>query len=171
MNDPITLKADQINMDEVWEMIDKISLFKLTWGLRGRAEKGHEDLLNQWKARIIREEIFEPEIVYGYFQWHNKESVIIENPTGDDIKLVFSYPEIGHLGPNDYFAECNIVAFQSVTVGCKVVKIMRQWNEDHMYTNAYYLHGLAVEVTKSLACWFDDKKYDANFEIGDSLTE
>ena len=56
-------------MDEVWTMIDKKSLFKLSWGLRGKAgaasEDEHEDLLNQWKIRIIREKLFEPEIVYG----------------------------------------------------------------------------------------------------------
>ena len=36
-------------MDEVWQMIDKKSLFKLSWGLRGKAgsesEEEHEELL------------------------------------------------------------------------------------------------------------------------------
>ena len=51
-------------MDEVWQLIDKKSLFKLSWGLRGKAgsesEADHEQLLNQWKIRIIREKLLNP---------------------------------------------------------------------------------------------------------------
>ena len=49
-------------MDEVWTMIDKRSLFKLSWGLRGKAgsesKADHEQLLTEWKIRIIREKLF-----------------------------------------------------------------------------------------------------------------
>ncbi len=90
IGEPIRLKADQIKMNEVWQMIDKKSLFKLSWGLRGKAgsesEEEHEDLLDQWKIRIIREKLFEPEIVYGYFRCHNKNGkLLVENPMGDDV--------------------------------------------------------------------------------------
>ena len=48
---PIRLTSNQINMDEVWKLIDKKSLFKLSWGLRGNAgeksEKEHEILLEE----------------------------------------------------------------------------------------------------------------------------
>ena len=30
-------------MDEVWQMIDKKSLFKLSWGLRGKAASESEE--------------------------------------------------------------------------------------------------------------------------------
>jgi 5-methyltetrahydrofolate--homocysteine methyltransferase len=76
IGEPIRLKLDQINMTEVWTMIDKKSLFKLSWGLRGKAgsesEDVHEQLLTEWKMRIIRDKLFEPEVVYGYFKCHNK---------------------------------------------------------------------------------------------------
>jgi len=59
IGEPIRLKLDQIKMDEVWQMIDKKSLFKLSWGLRGKAgaesEEEHEQLLSEWKIRIIRD--------------------------------------------------------------------------------------------------------------------
>jgi len=49
VGEPIRLKSDQINMAEVWTMIDKKSLFKLSWGLRGKSgaesEDSHEQLL------------------------------------------------------------------------------------------------------------------------------
>jgi len=163
IGEPIRLKEDQIKMDEVWQMIDKRSLFKLSWGLRGKAgsesEEEHEDLLNQWKIRIVREKLFEPEIVYGYFRCHNKDGkLLVANPTGDDVE--FNFPRStkpDHLCLTDYFGEDDIVAFQSVTVGNKVVEIIEQWNKEDKYTDAYYLHGLAVEVAEALAEWINRK--------------
>jgi len=173
IGEPIRLKADQIKMDEVWQLIDKKSLFKLSWGLRGKAaselEEEHEDLLNQWKIRIIREKLFEPEIVYGYFRCYNKNGkLLVKNPTGDDVEFDFprsTKPE--HLCLTDYFGDDDIVAFQSVTVGNKVVEIIEQWNKEDKYTDAYYLHGLAVEVAEAFAEWVNRKiKSELDLEQG-----
>ena len=173
IGEPIRLKADQIRMDEVWQLIDKKSLFKLSWGLRGKAgsesESDHEQLLNQWKIRIIREKLFEPEIVYGYFRCHNKDrKLIVENSTGDNVEFDFprsTKPE--HLCLTDYFGENDLVAFQSVTVGNKVADVIEQWNKEDKYTDAYYLHGLAVEVAEALAEWVNRKiKSELDLEQG-----
>ena len=163
IGEPIRLKLDQINMDEVWELIDKKSLFKLSWGLRGKAgsesEDEHEQLLTEWKIRIIRDKLFEPEIVYGYFKCHNNErKLVVENPTGDNVE--FDFPRStrpDHLCLSDYFGTDDIVAFQSVTVGNKVADIVEQWNQEDKYTDAYYLHGLAVEIAEALAEWVNRK--------------
>ena len=173
IGEPIRLKLDQINMAEVWTMIDKKSLFKLSWGLRGKAgaesEDEHEQLLTEWKIRIIRDKLFEPEIVYGYFKCHNKDrKLLVENPVGDDVELDFprsTKPE--HLCLSDYFGNDDVVAFQSVTVGNKVAEIIEQWNKEDKYTDAYYLHGLAVEVAEALAEWVNRKiKSELNLEKG-----
>ena len=170
---PIRLKLDQINMAEVWTMIDKKSLFKLSWGLRGKAgsesEEEHEQLLTEWKMRIIRDKLFEPEIVYGYFKCHNKDrKLLVENPRGNDVELEFprsTKPD--HLCLTDYFGDEDIVAFQSVTVGNKVADIIEQWNKEDKYTDAYYLHGLAVEVAEALAEWVNQRiKTELNLEKG-----
>ncbi len=163
LGEPIRLKLDQINMAEVWTMIDKKSLFKLSWGLRGKAgsefEDEHEQLLTEWKIRIIREKLFEPEIVYGYFKCHNRDrKLLVENPSGDDVELEFprsTKPD--HLCLTDYFGDDDVVAFQSVTVGNKVAEIIEQWNQEDKYTDAYYLHGLAVEIAEALAEWVNQK--------------
>ena len=173
IGEPIRLKLDQINMSEVWSMIDKKSLFKLSWGLRGKAgaesEEEHEQLLTEWKIRIIRDKLIEPEVVYGYFKCHNKDrKLLVENPAGDDIELEFprsTKPD--HLCLTDYFGENDIVAFQSVTVGNKVADIIEQWNKDDKYTDAYYLHGLAVEIAEALAQWVNQRiKSELNLEKG-----
>ena len=173
IGEPIRLKLDQINMDEVWTMIDKKSLFKLSWGLRGKtgseSEEEHEQLLTEWKIRIIREKLIEPEIVYGYFKCHNKDrKLLVENPDGDDVELEFprsTRPD--HLCLTDYFGDDDVVAFQSVTVGNKVADIIEQWNTEDKYTDAYYLHGLAVEVAEALAEWVNQKiKSEMNLDKG-----
>jgi len=173
IGEPIRLKLDQINMAEVWTMIDKKSLFKLSWGLRGKAgsesEEEHEQLLTEWKMRIIRDKLFEPEIVYGYFKCHNKDrKLLVENLHGDDVELEFprsTKPD--HLCLTDYFGDDDIVAFQSVTVGNKVADIIEQWNKEDKYTDAYYLHGLAVEVAEALAQWVNQRiKIELNLEKG-----
>ena len=160
---PIRLKRDQIKMDEVWKLIDKKSLFKLSWGLRGKAgsesEADHERLLNEWKIRIIREKLFEPEIVYGFFKCHNKDGTLkVDNTNGESVE--FDFPRSSkpsHLCLTDYFGEDDIVALQAVTVGNKVSDIIDEWNKEDKYTDAYYLHGLAVEVAEALAEWINRK--------------
>ena len=170
---PIRLESEQIKMDEVWLLINKKSLFKLSWGLRGKAgkesEQDHERLLGEWKTRIIREKLFEPQAVYGYFGCHNKdEKLIVDNPNGESVS--FDFPRSAkskHLCLTDYFGEDDIVAFQSVTVGNKVAKIIEQWNKEDKYADAYYLHGLAVEVAEALAEWVNLKiKTELNLEKG-----
>ncbi len=162
LNQPIRLTSDQIKMDEVWSLIDKNSLFKLSWGLRGKAGKEsegeHERLLDEWKIRIIREKLFEPQIVYGYFKCHNKDGkLVVEYPSGE---VSFDFPRSSkekHLCLSDYFGKDDVVAFQSVTVGNKVPEIIEKWNKEDKYTDAYYLHGLAVEVAEALAEWTNRK--------------
>jgi 5-methyltetrahydrofolate--homocysteine methyltransferase len=173
IGEPIRLQLDQINMDEVWTMIDKKSLFKLSWGLRGKAgsesEEEHEQLLTEWKIRLIRDKLIEPEIVYGYFKCHNNgQKLLVENPAGEDVEFDFprsTRPE--HLCLTDYFGDDDVVAFQSVTVGTKVSDILETWNDDDKYTDAYYLHGLAVELAEALAQWVNQKiKSELNLDVG-----
>jgi len=170
---PIRLKADQIKMDEVWQLIDKKSLFKLSWGLRGKAglesQEEHERLLGEWKARIVREKLFEPEIVYGYFKCRNKDGKLsVQTPGGGSVDFDFprsTKPE--HLCLTDYFGTDDIVAFQSVTVGNKVSDVLEQWNNEDRYADTYYLHGLAVEVAEALAEWINQKiKNEMNLQQG-----
>ena len=158
-------------MDEVWRLIDKKSLFKLSWGLRGKAgeesEAEHERLLDEWKIRIIREKLFEPQVVYGYFKCHNKDDKLaVEYPSGE---VIFDFPRSSkekHLCLSDYFGKDDIVAFQSVTVGNKVPDIIEKWNKEDKYTDAYYLHGLAVEVAEALAEW-TNRRIKSELNIGE----
>ena len=82
----------------------------------------------------------------------------VENPSGEDVEFDFprsTRPE--HLCLTDYFGDDDIVAFQSVTVGTKVADVLEKWNDEDKYSDAYYLHGLAVELAEALAQWVNVK--------------
>jgi len=173
LNTPIRLKSSQINMDEVWNLIDKRSLFKLSWGLRGKAgkdsEEDHERLFEEWKIRIKDEHLFEPQSVHGYFKCHNKDRKLEVDHSSSE-KIIFDFPRSSknkHLCLSDYFGEDDIVAFQCVTVGNKVPEIIELWNKHDKYTDAYYLHGLAVEFAEALAEWIN-RKIKSELNIGEN---
>src|ERR687890_2528719 len=160
INQKIRIEADQINLDEVWNFLNKKSLFVLSWGLRGAAADGLSELshklLQDWKSRVKKESLFEPKVVYGYFKCHNRnDKLAVELPENQG-EVVFDFPRSSkekHLCLTDYFGNTDLVAFQCVTVGNRVTEIIDQWNKDNLYTDAYYLHGLAVETAEALADW------------------
>jgi len=159
INKQIRFEPAQINLQEIWKYINKKSLFVLSWGLRGKtakeSEQEHDQLFEEWKKRIIDESLFEPHAVYGYFKCHNKDGkLVVDHPEGQHI--AFDFPrstKSKHLCITDYFGKNDVVAFQTVTVGIKASEIIEKWNKEDKYTDAYYLHGLAVETAEAMAEW------------------
>lgn len=156
----IRLEPEQIDLDEIWNFLNKKSLFVLSWGLRGTAADGLSELsyklLEEWKNRVKVEKLFEPRVVYGYFNCHNRDDKLVVELPEDEEEVVFDFPRSSkekHLCLTDYFGKNDIVAFQCVTVGNRVGEIIDQWNRENLYTDAYYLHGLAVETAEALADW------------------
>lgn len=151
------IRLDEIDLERVWNYISKKSLFVLSWGLRGRGIKDPvaegEKLFKEWTKKVLDENLFEPRAVYGYFACHNKDGkLVVDHPGGESV--VFDFPRSSqnkHLCLTDYFGKDDIVAFQAVTVGNKVQEVIDQWNRQDRYTDAYYLHGLAVETAEALA--------------------
>ena len=62
-----------------------------------------------------------------------------------------------HLCITDYFGENDIVVFQIATVGKRADSVIDEWNQQDRYTDAYYLHGLAVETAEALAEWVNHR--------------
>ncbi|WP_101009603.1 methionine synthase [Nitrosotalea sinensis] len=163
INKVTRLEPGDIDLNEVWKYLNKKSLFVLSWGIRGQAaketEKEHEILLEQWKKKILDEKLFEPRAVYGFFTCHDVDgNLVVDHPSGE--KLSFDFPRSSkqkHLCLTDYFGKDDIVAFQAVTVGTKASDIIEEWNKQDKYTDAYYLHGLAVETAEAMAEWINNK--------------
>ena len=158
LDTPIVLKSSEIDLEEVWRYLNKKSLFVLSWGIRGKSasEIGDpESLLLEWKKKVIDEKLFSPTVVYSYFKCSNQGNnlVVESNKQGE---VVFEFPRSSkpkHLCITDYFGKQDTVAFQVVSVGQKTVSKIEELNSTNNYTDAYYLHGLAVETAEALAEW------------------
>lgn len=166
LNQAVRLKPEDVDLNDVWKFLDKKSLFVLSWGVRGKSAKEseaeHEELLEQWKKKVLAEKLFEPRVVYGYFRCHgNDGKLVVDGPKGE--KLTFEFPRSSrskHLCIADYFGQDDIVAFQAVTVGSQISEVIERWNKEDRYTDAYYLHGLAVETAEAMAAWINQKIRD-----------
>lgn len=157
LNKPIRLEPKDFDLNEIWKYLSKKSLFVLSWGLRGRgvenADIKGEELLEEWKKKVLDQGLFEPRAAYGYFTCHSKDrKLLVDGP--DEQLIEFEFPRSSqnkHLCLSDYFGENDVVAFQSVSVGNKVQEVIDAWNKQDRYTDAYYLHGLAVETAEAMA--------------------
>lgn len=157
----IRLEPFQIDLRAVWKYINKKSLFVLQWGIRGKgaSDQDPEKLFRMWTDRVLTDELFEPHAVYGFYKCHNLTfgqagtgRLAVDLPNGKQV--VFEFPRSSkekHLCLADYFGTNDVVAFQAVTVGNKVTEIIDLWNKQDRYTDAYYLHGLAVETAEAMA--------------------
>lgn len=156
---PIILTPSEIDLEEVWRYLNKKSLFVLSWGIRGKSASkmigDPEALLLEWKKKVIDEALFSPSVVYSYFRCNNQGNrLVVESKKQGEVAFEFprsSKPK--HLCITDYFGKQDIVAFQVVTVGQKTVSKIEELNSNNNYTDAYYLHGLAVETAEALAEW------------------
>ena len=162
INQTIVINPEEIDLDEIWKNLHKKSLFKLSWGIRGNSDGtviDQEKLLEEWKKRVMDDNLFEPKAVYGYFKCSRDDNnLVVKNSDGE--KLIFDFPRSSkskHLCLSDYFGNDDIVAFQVVTVGNKVAETIEKWNNEDKYTDAYYLHGLAVETAEAMAEWLNLK--------------
>ena len=155
---PIKLGPSEINLDEVWQYLNKKSLFVLSWGIRGKSASkigDPEALLSEWKKKVIDERLFSPRVVYSYFKCHNQGNKLVVDSDKQG-QIVFDFPRSSkpkRLCITDYFGKDDVVPFQVVSVGQKTVSKIEELNLNNNYTDAYYLHGLAVETAEALAEW------------------
>lgn len=152
------LEPEDIDLYEIWKYLNKKSLFVLSWGIRGAAAKDlgpeTEKLYSEWKDKVVKEGLFYPRIVYSYFRCRGLDTKLTVESKGGEV--VFDFPRSSkgkRLCITDYFGKEDIVAFQAVTVGKEVSKKIDELNSQNKYTDAYYLHGLAVETAEALAEW------------------
>jgi 5-methyltetrahydrofolate--homocysteine methyltransferase len=158
LDSPIILGPSEINLDEVWQYLNKKSLFVLSWGIRGKSASKIGDpevLLSEWKKKVIDEGLFSPRVVYSYFKCHNQGNKLVVDSDKKG-QVVFDFPRSSkpkRLCITDYFGKDDVVPFQVVSVGQKTVSKIEELNLNNNYTDAYYLHGLAVETAEALAEW------------------
>ncbi|MDY6845955.1 MAG: methionine synthase [Chloroflexota bacterium] len=160
---PLELVAKHLALNE---------LYRLSWGAKNTHGKEWEKLKAEFDARLLRmrkeaekEDWLNPQGVYGYWPCQSEgDALMVYDPDTleeDQQKVlqVFDFPrQKGGQGLclADYFASkasgrMDVVALQVVTVGHKPTERFELLQEQGEFAEAYYHHGLAVQMAEATA--------------------
>ncbi|NWF62792.1 MAG: methionine synthase [Chloroflexi bacterium] len=162
---PLEMVLKHLNMNE---------LYRLSWGAKNTHGKEWEKLKAEFDARLakmakdaLKEGWLKPQAVYGYFPCqadgndliiYDPESVSSANSFQSPL-MRFTFPRQpydDHLALSDYYAsvesgQMDVVALQVVTVGQAASDKFDKLQAANDYTEAYFVHGLAVQAAEATA--------------------
>ena len=165
-----------IPLDEVLALLDLDELFRLQWGGRGSGEAFDATVRDEFRPTLERlsasaraERWLVPRAAYGFFPVQSQgNSLIVYDAAaygsdGGALREVarFKFPRQDgreRLCLADYFrsvesGDVDVAALQIVTVGDAAQRRFDELQSRSEYTEAYYLHGLAVEAAEAVAEW------------------
>lgn len=162
----------QMPLEMIFQHLPKNELFRLSWGAKNAHGEEWERLSNEFEVRLgrmrreaLREGWLNPQAVYGYWPVQaDGDNLILYDPvslaTNQPAELArFTFPRQpggDRLCLADYFAEVesgkiDVVALQVVTVGAEATERFDRLQDSGAYSEAYYMHGLAVQTAEATA--------------------
>ena len=160
---PLAMVGEHLSINE---------LYRLSWGAKNTHGDDWKALKAEFDQRLIRmrkaaerEGWLKPQGVYGYWPCQSTNDTLLvydpESLDGAEPQVLerFEFPrQQGGKGLclADYFApkgsgKMDVVAFQVVTVGAEATQRFAELEEAGSYTEAYFLHGLAVQMAEATA--------------------
>ncbi|MGI8546371.1 MAG: methionine synthase [Gemmatimonadaceae bacterium] len=168
-----------IPLDELYDLLDLDELYRLQWGARGSGEKYERTIRNEFEPVLerLKEDArtrgwLKPEAVYGYFPTQSSgNDVIVYDPEayvaeGAKREIArFHFPRMvgrERLCLADYIrsvnsADVDVLPLQIVTVGDEASARFAELQGANEYSEAFYVHGLSVEVAEAVAEWMHRK--------------
>lgn len=160
---------DRVAPEEVARYLDRNALFRGRWGAKLHGEeyqrhvdKDYEPRLQEMLRQSRLDRILEPKAIYSYYPcWSEGDDVILLDPVEQQREIArFTFPRQPRgerICLADYFAARgsrpipDVVAFQIVTMGPRVTQRIDELQAANAYTDAYYLHGLGVQLAEAMA--------------------
>ncbi len=160
---PLEMVLKHLNINE---------LYRLSWGAKNTHGAEWDKMKKDFDARLARmtkealkDGWLKPQAVYGYFPCQaDGDDLIIYNPDNFQPSNLqpltrFNFPRQpydDHLALSDYYAtvesgQMDVVALQVVTVGLEATEKFEKMQAANDYTEAYFLHGLAVQTAEATA--------------------
>ena len=156
---PLEMVLKHLNMNE---------LYRLSWGAKNAHGEAWDKLKAEFDTRLakmtkeaLKEGWLKPQAVYGYFacQSDGNDLIIYEDAESKKEISRFTFPRQphdDHLALSDYYAsvesgQMDVVALQVVTVGQEATEKFERLQAANDYTEAYFLHGLAVQTAEATA--------------------
>jgi 5-methyltetrahydrofolate--homocysteine methyltransferase len=184
-----TRTLTDIPLDEVFALLDLDELYRLQWGGRGSGPEYEKMVREEFEPTLKRlkesakcDAWLQPRATYGFFPAQSDgNDLIIYDPDayakdGTTRELArFHFPRQEgreRLCIADYFrsvdsADVDVVAFQIVTVGDIATERFQSLQNANEYTEAFYVHGLAVETAEAVAEWMHRKmRHDLGVPAG-----
>jgi 5-methyltetrahydrofolate--homocysteine methyltransferase len=180
---------NDVPLDEVFALLDLDELYRLQWGARGSGPEYDETVRREFEP--VRKRLEEsakcehwlaPRAVYGFFPVQSRgNDLIVYDPDayaadGTTREIAsFHFPRQEgreRLCIADYFravdsSDVDVVGFQIVTVGDAASQRFQTLQDAGEYTEAYYVHGLAVETAEAVAEWLHRKlRHDLGVPAG-----
>ena len=162
----------ELPFDEIAELIDLSSLYRLNWGAKQVRGQEWQELKAEFDRRRLRmlkevrsEGWIKPQAVYGYYPvWAEGNDLVIYDSLHSNVehpveltRLNFPRQSEGEgLCLSDYFLPVgsprfDILALQVVTVGKAATQRIEQLDSQEEYSEGYFLHGLAVQMAEATA--------------------
>jgi 5-methyltetrahydrofolate--homocysteine methyltransferase len=165
-----------IPLGEVLDLLDLDELYRLQWGGRGSGpaweqtvKDEFEPTLRRLRADVLRDPWLHPQAVYGFFPTQaDGNTLLVYDPAayaadGGSLREIarLTFPRQDgreRLCLADYFravdsGDVDVVGLQIVTVGTEASKRFDDLQARGEYSEAYYVHGLAVEAAEAVAEW------------------
>ncbi len=168
---------ERIGIEDIAECMDLTTLYRLHWGGKSHGDEFKRLVNDDFQPRLERmlrearqQRYLQPHVVYGYFPCQSSgNELIVYDPqvfqhqqgTEPVLREVarFAFPrqrERERLCLADYFAsvqsgKVDVVALQIVTMGEAVSAKVQQLQQAGNYAEAYFVHGLGVEMAEGLA--------------------
>jgi 5-methyltetrahydrofolate--homocysteine methyltransferase len=165
---------ERIGIEDVAAYMDLNTLFRLHWGGKAHGEEFTRLVEKEFRPRLERmlrearqQRYLQPKVIYGYFPCQSSGNELIvydaqEYAQGNETRLEiarFLFPrqhERERLCLADYFAsvdsnKVDVIALQVVTMGQAASDAIQHRQEAGDYAEAYYTHGLAVQMAEGLA--------------------
>ncbi len=165
---------ERIGIEDVAPCMDLKTLFRLHWGGKSHGAEYTRLVELDFRPRLKRmllearqQRYLQPRVVYGYFPCQSSGNELIiydpqefeagKSPLREITR--FQMPrqrEHERLCLADYFApvtsgKIDVVALQVVTMGQAASEAVQRLQEADDYSEAYFVHGLAVEMAEGLA--------------------
>lgn len=159
-------------LELVFDCLPINELYRLSWGAKNthgvewdKLKAEFDQRLARMKREALRQGWLKPQGVYGYWPCQSDgDDLVLYKPESVNSKspnplIRFSFLRQtfdDHLCLADYFASVDsgsldLVAFQVVTVGQEATERFDRLQAEGNYSEAYYLHGLAVQTAEATA--------------------
>jgi len=162
----------EVDLAEVFPLLDTHVLFKLHWGGKGVKGEAWERLLaDDFQPRLERmwreQDYLHPRAVYGYFPVNADGDDLIffdpDDPSKEVERLTFPrQPAHDRLCLSDYWrpiesGERDVCVLQAVTVGPEVTKLCERLEAEGEFAEQLFVHGLGVQSAEGTAEWLHQR--------------